>query len=243
MKYITRFEIFNESISNKKLFDRNESVASMFENYFESLGIFTKENYRRTKYGDDRCLKNEYTAEVRTSDYMYVLIYIKEKYLILHLYSYQNIDNYQRRGRMMKKLLTNFDNIQMKEGFLDLIQKAIDFGFKPIVKVAEDTNSGSWFRGTDPHKDKNILKDLYDEEMFNESALEVGDNSWCYILPYFLKYSNKNIIKKWWNKMSVSPKRYKVSEELKKLGKEHLVGVKPVEIDNSATMGSMGFAD
>ena len=252
----------NEHVTYKErkrieLFNEYNLEVQKYVDYFTSLSVpnFIEDKHRRTKLNTDNKYEKSFYDEViaslsaqnseREHEYLRVCITIfNDKVntnLIVSLNSYQSIDNHQQKGRMLVKLLTNFGEYDKSPSLLDLLIESKKLGYKPILKAGE--NSNTWYSGKG--KDPNVFGNILTDDMFNENAIEVLDPAWCYLLPYFLSLSNREVIKEWWEKMSKSKNVYRVAEEIKKCGKYDIISsiIDNNDLDSASGMGSMGFSD
>lgn len=257
MKYIKLFEEFNSIIEYR--YNHFLKEIEIYIQFFKEEWKFTGEvgripkidEYIETYYATN----NQNLGIILSQDSRRILISVGSgNRALVHYWDNSLNENGENSKRTLYtyNLLTDWGMMKTrinnkKPSILDLLKESKERGFNPILRICQ--SKGKTVPEGDPKTNvlDNILSNDIIELINNKSKFVSNElDKYYYLIPYFIFFSNEDVIKRWWFDIRNDSKLiYKISEVIMKNNEiyDKFKSIIGDDISDSSDMHKMGFSD
>lgn len=256
MKYIKLFEEFNSIIEYR--YNRFLKELEIYMQFFKEEWKFTGEVGRIPKIDEYietyHATNNPNIGIILSQDYRRILISVgADNRALVHYWE----NNLNETGENSKRTLYTFNMLtdwgmmktrinNGKPSILDVMKESKERGFNPILRVCQSKQKA--ISEGDPKT--NVLDNILNSDILgiieNKSKFVPQEiEKYYYLIPYFIFFSNEDVIKRWWSDAKNDKSVYKIADVIKKDPQiyDKFKSIIPDDISDAAEMHGMGFSD
>lgn len=124
---------------------------------------------------------------------------------------------------------------------LDVLKESKERGFNPILRVYQA--KGNIISEGDSNT--NILDNIFSDEMMDYINIMNKYDDYLYLIPYFIFFSNEEVIKRWFNEVRNSKLIYKIAKVISSQPDIYnkFKSIISDDISDASSMDVAGFSD